>query len=592
MARWLTSDYVEKVLIDKGLTAGEAKKLAGQDWFLDIAEKAASGNVPKGMPKEFNEKTLSDFRQKAKAAGEPLADYVQQTFAPQSIKTAPPGPAVAGGVAEAFKAAQGFSQPTPPTPIPTAGGAPTPSPLAAGSEPPNMAGFMQAPQAGGEGVAFNPGGTVGSWWTPERVQQGYDTLRAGGVSDLGAKALMARFAGVEAPAGPTDKNNIGGGHWGIAQWGKARGGKGISTDYQTQLDKVVAELQGPESAALERLNAATTPQEAAIGASSFERAGGYNPKTGADDYVGKTLKAMDRFVPGAGENLFTEVAQAPDTGMPMAPPVGGAPIPVGYNTGSVMASEPWMDPTAMLGAFPLEGEPGAAPPPETRMVEAPLPPPINEPTKYVTGPQSFSTQVPAYSEQFTNPTAPYDWRTGPMTQPPVTSPAPPTPEGSSGWNSIGGSISGAFGGAPSSDTLGVTAGPPGTVADPTQPNTYRPANTMFPQTQSPIQPPQPPMSPFNPATAPALGAPSAPPMSQEAMTSPNAMTDPFAVPSPLSTPPGIDTTHWAGFDPVQQMTNTGWPTASAYAPPVGGAPAPFGMGLPTPNPMGPERILS
>jgi hypothetical protein len=300
------------------------------------------------------------------------------------------------------------------------------------------------------------------------------------------------------------------------------------------------------------------------------------------------MQKASAFMGDSGPSPFEQVAQAPDSGMPMAPPLG-APMPAAYGGPQMSTELGTMDPTAMLGAFPLEGEPGAAvPPPE--MVQAPSQVGEPEATKYVTGPQSFSTEVPAYSEQFTNPTAPYDWRTGPS-GPPVTSPAPtfgaPDP-GASAWNSIGGGMSGnEFIGLPSTDTLGTMTGPPGTVADPTQPNTYRPANTMFPQTQSPIQPPSPPMSPFNPATAPPLGGA---PMSPEAMQSPNAMTDPFAVPPPLTTPPGIDTTHWAGFDPVQQMTNTGWPTASAYAPTVGGAPAPVGMGLPTPNPMGPERM--
>jgi hypothetical protein len=113
-------------------------------------------------------------------------------------------------------------------------------------------------------------------------------------------------------------------------------------------------------------------------------------------------------------------------------------------------------------------------------------------------------------------------------------------------------------------------GPPGTTPSqsPIEPNTYRPANTMFPQTQSPINQPQ--MSPFNPATAPPLGGA---PMPTE--TAPPT-TDPFAVPARLPTPPGVFVSHQAGFDPgVTDQTLGQFPMAGLAMPsPAGGAPKP------------------
>jgi hypothetical protein len=136
---------------------------------------------------------------------------------------------------------------------------------------------------------------------------------------------------------------------------------------------------------------------------------------------------------------------------------------------------------------------------------------------------------------------------------------------------------------PSTAQLG---GPPGTVPSSTDPNTYLPSSL---QKQSSIN--QPPMSPFDPATAPPLGAPSMP-----------------------SSAPGINVAGQQGF-PTDMTTGIGgWPTASTGMTPMGEPPQMFGMPsiagtptfagapsvgpmvsptappLPTPNPMGPERL--
>ncbi|MGE8129006.1 phage tail tip lysozyme [Methylobacterium sp. NPDC080182] len=145
---------------------------------------------------------------------------------------------------------------------------------------------------------------VGSWWTPERQQHAIDRLKAGGVSEIGARALVARWAAVEAPQGPASVNPKSGA-FGIGQWlGSRKPGINGNTDFDAQIDYALKELKGPEGKALRQLNSAQTNAEAATGASMFERAENYNPRTGQDDWTGKTAAAMDKLV-GATKQAAT-----------------------------------------------------------------------------------------------------------------------------------------------------------------------------------------------------------------------------------------------------------------------------------------------
>lgn len=146
------------------------------------------------------------------------------------------------------------------------------------------------------------GGGAGKWWTPERSSQAVDTLVKGGVPKLAAQALVARFAGVEAGGGPGDVNPSSGAR-GIAQWLGSRA-RGLPGDFGGQLQHVLEELHGPEGAAFQRMLAAKTPEEAAIAAASYERAEGYNKRTGADAFVGKTLATMGQMF-GSGGTVAT-----------------------------------------------------------------------------------------------------------------------------------------------------------------------------------------------------------------------------------------------------------------------------------------------
>ncbi|MGN6774998.1 phage tail tip lysozyme [Rhizobium sp.] len=141
---------------------------------------------------------------------------------------------------------------------------------------------------------------VRGWWTKERQQHAYERLtKEGGLSDQGAKALISRWMNVEASGGPGEVNSIGA--TGIAQMLGPRKRRllqmaqeqGVSyKDYDLQLSHIIEELKGSERKAGDRLRAAKTAQEGAIGASMFERAEGYNSLTGRDNFTGRTLGGM------------------------------------------------------------------------------------------------------------------------------------------------------------------------------------------------------------------------------------------------------------------------------------------------------------
>lgn len=152
----------------------------------------------------------------------------------------------------------------------------------------------------------------GGWWTPDLQAYAFDYLTKNGVSALGAQGLIARWRDVESTgSGINASNSIGGGHWGIAQWGTARGGRNVpGTSLDQQLAKVVGELRGPEARAAGILNKAKTAWEAAQGASAYERAEGWNWNTLTDNFTSKTARGVGAIKSAIVSGLSAKAATA------------------------------------------------------------------------------------------------------------------------------------------------------------------------------------------------------------------------------------------------------------------------------------------
>lgn len=163
--------------------------------------------------------------------------------------------------------------------------------------------------------SLRPSAGVGKWWTPERQAHAYERLvKEAQLSDAGARGLVARWSAVEARGGPTSANNIGGGHYGIAQWGPKRSGVWGNPDFDDQLSYAIKELNGSERRAGDYLRRAQTDQEGATGASMYERAEGYNAGTGRDNFTGQTQRSMPSIETGAKVSaLSTSAAIHPPT---------------------------------------------------------------------------------------------------------------------------------------------------------------------------------------------------------------------------------------------------------------------------------------
>jgi len=141
---------------------------------------------------------------------------------------------------------------------------------------------------------------VRGWWTKERQQHAYERLtKEGGFSDQGAKGFISRSMNVEASGGPGEVNSIGA--TGIAQWLGSRKKRLLQmaqeqgkswNDFDLQLSHVIEESKGSEIKAGQRFRTAKTAEEAAVAASMYERAEGYNSLTGRDNFTGRTLGGM------------------------------------------------------------------------------------------------------------------------------------------------------------------------------------------------------------------------------------------------------------------------------------------------------------
>ena len=231
---------------------------------------------------------------------------------------------------------------------------------------------------------------VGGWWTPERMQYATDRLeKEAGLTHAGAAGLVARWSGIEASGGPTSSNNIGGGHWGIGQWDAARGGHEMAkASFEDQVSHAIGELNGPEKIAGDALRSAKTPEDGARGASMYERAEHYDPKTGVDDHTARTpVKAVLNAIDGAKPAAKTEIAAnvpskaaTPEEAETDAPG-GGFRLP-GQDPASVGAGPAVTPGTAIPRDLPSDQGPGpgAAPlPPGTTMIPGTMGPPQRPP---------------------------------------------------------------------------------------------------------------------------------------------------------------------------------------------------------------------
>jgi hypothetical protein len=152
-------------------------------------------------------------------------------------------------------------------------------------------------------------GAGGKWWNPERYGHAVDRLmKEAGLSRMGAQGLVARWMNVEAPGGPGSVNPKSGA-FGIGQWlGGRQGGIAGNTDFDGQLSYAIRELNSSESRAGRALRSASTPDQAARGASMYERAEGYDPRSGTDAFTNAVANALRRLPPSSLPNVASGAA--------------------------------------------------------------------------------------------------------------------------------------------------------------------------------------------------------------------------------------------------------------------------------------------
>ncbi len=154
-----------------------------------------------------------------------------------------------------------------------------------------------AATAGGNAPRKGVVGNFGEkgWWNPDRQSHAVDVLmKEAGLTEDGAKALVARWKFVESAGGPNSVNPRSGAA-GIAQ-GLGSRRAGYTGSFDDQLKNAARELNGAEGRAKRMLN---TPGMEATGASQFERAEGYNARTGEDNFTARTREGMKHIVHGA-----------------------------------------------------------------------------------------------------------------------------------------------------------------------------------------------------------------------------------------------------------------------------------------------------
>ena len=149
---------------------------------------------------------------------------------------------------------------------------------------------------------YTGGGNPGAkgWWTEERQAHAVNRLMSeAGFSEAGARGFVSRWKNVEATGGPASVNPTSGA-FGIAQWlGSRKTGIAGNTNFDDQLSHVIKEVQSTERRAGDLARRAKTADEGATAASMFERAEGYNPRTGRDFFTGTTAAGVPGIAIGA-----------------------------------------------------------------------------------------------------------------------------------------------------------------------------------------------------------------------------------------------------------------------------------------------------
>ncbi|MBC8032281.1 MAG: hypothetical protein H7Z16_19515 [Pyrinomonadaceae bacterium] len=142
------------------------------------------------------------------------------------------------------------------------------------------------------------------FWTQTNQLYAFNYLLGDGLSPYGAAGLVSRWANVESTAnGPTAINRRSGA-FGIAQWlGSRLPPIRGNTNFDSQLAYAVRELNGSESRAGNILRSAGSPDEGARGASVYERAEGYNPSTGRDNFTARTAQGIPAILALAGNRV-------------------------------------------------------------------------------------------------------------------------------------------------------------------------------------------------------------------------------------------------------------------------------------------------
>jgi hypothetical protein len=163
------------------------------------------------------------------------------------------------------------------------------------------------------GKAFRGKAGIGKWWTADRVQHAVERLKKEAhLSQAGAEGLVSRWASVEAAGGPKSVNPISGAR-GIGQWlSKDRIG-GFTADYDSQISHAVEELNGKEARAAKQLRKAQNARDAAIGATMYERAEGWNNRAGTDNFTSQSEAAHAHIHELIGKNGDETATKDPRT---------------------------------------------------------------------------------------------------------------------------------------------------------------------------------------------------------------------------------------------------------------------------------------
>lgn len=145
-------------------------------------------------------------------------------------------------------------------------------------------------------------------WTTANINRQMNILVQGGLTPHGAAGLVSRWVNVENPGGdPSVLGGYMGRAFGNAQWLGSRKPALFSWSEDNGLDPYNAdtqslfalhELNTTESRAGEVLKNAQTSWDGAVGASMFERAEGFDPGSGFDNFTARTEKGVGGILSG------------------------------------------------------------------------------------------------------------------------------------------------------------------------------------------------------------------------------------------------------------------------------------------------------